>query len=61
MKNKRLYSDIKENQQIDEDDEQLAGYNCPVCGYPIVFEGDFELCYRCGWAKDEEPEGYYEE
>jgi len=57
MKNSRLYSDIKENQQInDEDDEQLAGYNCPVCGYPIVIESGLEVCYRCGWSKDDECE-----
>lgn len=44
-----------------EDDEQLAGYNCPICGYPIVIESGLEVCYRCGWSKGDEPEGYYEE
>lgn len=59
LTNKTLYTDIKENQAINEDDEELAGYNCPECGYPIVFEGDFELCYKCGWTKEEA--GYYDE
>lgn len=46
---------------IDED-EQLTGYNCPVCGYPIVIEMGLEVCYNCGWTKDDiESEGYYEE
>lgn len=50
MTNKRLQADIAENQ----DDEELAGYNCPVCGYPVVIEMGLELCYCCGWSKDEE-------
>lgn len=33
--------------------EQLAGYNCPRCGYPVVYEGNWEICYRCGWCKEE--------
>lgn len=46
---------------IDED-EQLTGDNCPVCGYPIVVEMGLEVCYNCGWTKDDmEAEGYYEE
>jgi len=57
--NKTLFADIKENQQV-EDDEELAGYSCPRCGYPVVLEGEWELCYRCGWSKDEEESGYYE-
>jgi competence CoiA-like predicted nuclease len=44
-----------------EESEQLAGYNCPVCGYPVVVEMGLELCYHCGWSKGEEHEGYYEE
>ncbi len=59
--NKTLYADIKENQHQDEYDEELAGYNCPRCGYPVVIEMDLELCYHCGWSKDEEELGYYEE
>ena len=59
LTNKTLYADIKENQQQD-DDEQLAGYNCPNCGYPVVIEMGLEVCYKCGWSKDDEPEGYYE-
>lgn len=54
MIKKRLEADIL-------DDEQLTGENCPVCGYPIVLEHGLELCYRCGWSKDDEQEGYYEE
>lgn len=55
MTNKRLQADIAENQAIlNEDDEQLAGYNCPVCGYPVVIEMGLELCYSCGWSLDEE-------
>ena len=57
--NKTLYADIKQNQQ--EDNEQLAGYNCPRCGYPVVIEMGLELCYGCGWSKDEEETGYYDE
>ena len=56
--NKTLYADIKQNQQ--EDDEELAGYNCPRCGYPVVIEMGLELCYGCGWSKDEEETGYYD-
>lgn len=60
--NKTLYADIKENQVINEENyEEEAGYNCPRCGYPIVLEGEWELCYRCGWSKDEEETGYYDE
>lgn len=57
MINKRLEADIAENQ----DDEELAGYSCPRCGYPVVIEMGFELCYCCGWSKDEEETGYYDE
>ena len=35
-----------------EDDEQLTGDNCPVCGYPIVIEEGLEVCYCCGWSKE---------
>ena len=45
----------------DRDDEQLAGYNCPRCGYPVVIEMGLELCYKCGWNRDELYEGYYDE
>lgn len=45
---------------IDED-EKLTGNNCPVCGYPTVYEFGLELCYHCGWSEEDEPEGYYEE
>ena len=45
-----------------DNEEELAGYNCPRCGYPVVVEMDFELCYHCGWSKDEEENmGYYDE
>jgi hypothetical protein len=46
---------------IDNDNEQLAGYDCPMCGYPIVIEMGLELCYHCGCNKDEIYEGYYDE
>lgn len=45
---------------ISEDDEQLAGYTCPKCGYPVVIEYGLELCYCCGWTKAEEETGYYD-
>ena len=45
---------------IDEE-EELTGENCPVCGYPIVLEHGLEVCYCCGWSKDDDMEGYYEE
>lgn len=44
-----------------EKNEELAGYNCPRCGYPVVIEMGLELCYSCGWSKDEEEAGYYED
>ena len=46
---------------INEDDEELTGNNCPVCGYPTVREMGLEVCYHCGWSEGDEPEGYYEE
>jgi uncharacterized Zn finger protein (UPF0148 family) len=60
MKNKQLQEDINKNQIADEN-EQLTGDNCPVCGYPIVLEFGLEVCYGCGWFKDDEQEGYFEE
>lgn len=42
-------------------DEQLAGYACPICGYPIVIEYGLEVCYQCGWSIDTEKEGGKEE
>ena len=62
MTNKRLEADIRENNFIDEEDyEQLAGFNCPCCGYPIVIEMGLEVCYRCGWSKEDEAAGYCDE
>lgn len=46
---------------IDEFDEELSGDNCPICGYPIVIEQGLEVCYRCGWFRGCEFEGYYDE
>lgn len=60
LTNNTLYADIKENQFQDED-EQLAGYNCPRCGYPVVIEMGLDVCYSCGWSKDDEQEGYCDE
>lgn len=37
---------------FEDDNERLAGYSCPVCGYPVVVEYGLEVCYRCGWFKD---------
>lgn len=36
-----------------DDCEKPTGYNCPVCGFPIVLESGLEVCYSCGWSKDE--------
>lgn len=36
-----------------DEEEQLAGYNCPICGYPIVVEYGLDVCYLCGWAAQE--------
>lgn len=36
-----------------DEEEQLAGYGCPECGYPIVIESGLEVCYHCGWSKEE--------
>lgn len=50
---------MEQNQELsvcittDEDDEQLTGDNCPVCGYPIVIEMGLEVCYNCGWSKED--------
>lgn len=40
----------------DDEDEELAGKDCPRCGYPIVVEHGLELCYHCGWSEDSEDE-----
>lgn len=54
MTNKTLYADIQENKQLPEDEkEQLTGNNCPRCGYPTVIEYGLEVCYGCGWSKEE--------
>ena len=37
---------------LEDDEEKLAGYACPVCGYPVVLEYGLELCYKCGWSND---------
>lgn len=37
---------------FEDDEEYLAGYNCPKCGYPVVVEFGLDVCYRCGWFKD---------
>lgn len=60
MTKQRLQTDIAENNFIDED-ELLAGFNCPHCGYPIVIEMGLEVCYRCGWSKEDENVGYWDE
>lgn len=39
---------------IKDEDEQLTGENCPICGYPTVLEYGLEVCYKCGWSKDDE-------
>lgn len=39
---------------LGDEDEKLTGDNCPVCGYPIVLEYDLEVCYRCGWSREDE-------
>ena len=38
---------------FEDEDERLAGYPCPVCGYPVVVEYGLDVCYRCGWFKEE--------
>lgn len=38
----------------DTAEEEATGNCCPNCGYPTVIECGFEVCYRCGWAKDED-------
>ena len=37
---------------LPDEDEELTGDNCPICGYPIVLEYGLEVCYCCGWSKD---------
>lgn len=44
--------DMKESSAFTMTDEQLAGYACPICGYPIVIEYGLEVCYQCGWSID---------
>ena len=44
-----------------DNEEELAGYNCPRCGYPVVVEMGLDVCYSCGWSKDDLYEGYYDE
>ena len=38
---------------FEDEDERLAGYPCPVCGYPVVVEFGLDVCYKCGWFKNE--------
>lgn len=26
---------------------------CPICGNPIVYEQGLEVCYYCGWSKED--------
>lgn len=51
---KQLEEDIKKPLTDNEDDEILTDDNCPICGYPIVLEYGLEVCYSCGWAKEDE-------
>lgn len=47
----------------DEFFEELAGCNCPVCGYPLVIEDGFPVCYMCGWEdelQEDDKEEYIE-
>lgn len=37
----------------EKDTEVLAGYNCPNCGYVVVNEYGLDVCYQCGWHKEE--------
>ena len=37
---------------FEDDNEHLAGYNCPICKYPVVVEYGLEVCYRCGWYNE---------
>lgn len=47
----------KKNNYYDNDgEEQLAGYNCPHCGYPMVIEEGLTVCYKCGYAPEEDEE-----
>ena len=36
------------DKMFEDEEERLAGYNCPMCGYPVVIECGLELCFRCG-------------
>ena len=42
-----------------DEDEKLTGDVCPVCGYPIVLEYGLEVCYRCGWSREDEINIWY--
>lgn len=35
-------------------DEVVTEETCPICGYPIVIEYGLEVCYYCGWSRDDE-------
>lgn len=38
----------------DEDDKEiLTGHFCPDCGYPLVLEYGLEVCYHCGFSREE--------
>jgi hypothetical protein len=54
-------ADIEEQFVFTTTDEELAGYNCPICDYPIVIEYGLEVCYQCGWSTDAKKEGDKEE
>ena len=51
--NQELSVSITTRGKCGEDEEQLTGENCPVCGYPIVLEMGLEVCYNCGWSKED--------
>ncbi len=36
-----------------DEDEELTGNQCPRCGYPTVLEYGLEVCYGCGWSKED--------
>lgn len=47
------YQKYIDAQFLEDIEEELTGETCPRCGYPIVIEAGLEVCYGCGWSKDD--------
>lgn len=51
------YQRFIDSQFLEDIEEELTEEPCPVCGYPIVLEEGLEVCYCCGWFKEDKETG----